>query len=136
MKRAEAEARADEFFDIFDLAGKAQSKPQRLSGGMRRRLLIAAALVHRPRLFVLDEPTAGVDFELRYELWRYLQRLQGEEGVTVLRTTHYIEEAEVLCEQVALIRGGPIIDEESPAELGARYGGETLKDAYQAAMRR
>jgi ABC-2 type transport system ATP-binding protein len=135
MRRAEAEARADELLDIFDLAGKAQSKPQRLSGGMRRRLLIARALVHRPRLLVLDEPTAGVDLELRYELWRYLQLLQGEEGVTVLLTTHYIDEAEALCEQVALIRGGRIIDEGTPVELVARYGGATLEDAYQAAMR-
>ncbi|MCP9486179.1 MAG: ABC transporter ATP-binding protein [Gaiellaceae bacterium MAG52_C11] len=135
MRRAEAEARADELLDIFDLGGKAQSKPQRLSGGMRRRLLIARALVHRPRLLVLDEPTAGVDLELRHELWRYLQRLQGEEGVTVLLTTHYIEEAEALCEVVALIRGGRIIDEGAPVELVSRYGGGTLEDAYQAAMR-
>lgn len=135
MRRAEAGARADELLDIFDLDRKARSKPQRLSGGMRRRLLIARALVHRPRLLVLDEPTAGVDLELRYELWRYLQRLQGEEGVTVLLTTHYIEEAEALCEQIALIRGGRIIDEGAPVELVSRYGGETLEDAYQAAMR-
>ena len=135
MRRAEAAARSDELLDIFDLSGKAQSKPHRLSGGMRRRLLIARALVHRPRLLVLDEPTAGVDLELRYELWRYLQRLQREEGVTVLLTTHYIEEAEALCEQVALIRGGRIIDEGTPAGLVTRYGGETLEDAYQAAMR-
>ncbi len=134
MRRHEAEARADELLEIFDLRGKAQSKPQRLSGGMRRRLLIARALVHRPRLLVLDEPTAGVDLELRYELWRYLQRLQGE-GMTMLLTTHYIEEAEALCEQIALIRGGRIIDEGAPAELVSRYGGETLEDAYQAAMR-
>jgi ABC-2 type transport system ATP-binding protein len=102
---------------------------------MRRRLLIARALVHRPRLAMLDEPTAGVDLELRHELWRYLRLLHGEEGLTVLLTTHYIEEAEALCEQVAFIRAGRVVDEGAPAELVERHGGERLEDAYLAAMR-
>jgi ABC-2 type transport system ATP-binding protein len=91
MARLEAGRRADELLDIFDLSGKARAKPNRLSGGMRRRLLIARALVHHPRLLILDEPTAGVDLELRHELWSYLRRLHGEEAVTVLLTTHYLE---------------------------------------------
>jgi ABC-2 type transport system ATP-binding protein len=102
---------------------------------MRRRLLIARALVHRPRLLILDEPTAGVDLELRYELWSYLRRLHGEEAVTVLLTTHYLEEAQELCERVAFIRAGRILAEGTAGELIARYGGGRLEDAYIEAMR-
>jgi ABC-2 type transport system ATP-binding protein len=121
--------------EVFDLAAKASTKPNRLSGGMRRRLLIARALVHRPRLLVLDEPTTGVDLELRHELWRYLRRLHGEEGLTVLLTTHYLEEAEALCERIAFIRAGRIAAEGTPADLIRRFGGERLEDAYVEAMR-
>ncbi|HZC30219.1 MAG TPA: ABC transporter ATP-binding protein, partial [Gaiellaceae bacterium] len=135
VPKLEATQRADELLEVFDLTSKAQTKPHRLSGGMRRRLLIARALVHRPRLVILDEPTAGVDLELRHELWRYLRRLHAEEGLTVLLTTHYIEEAEALCERVAFIRGGRIIDEGTPAELVDRYRGGRLEDAYVEAMR-
>jgi ABC-2 type transport system ATP-binding protein len=135
MRKHDAEQRADELLEVFDLTAKAKTKPHRLSGGMRRRLLIARALVHRPRLAMLDEPTAGVDLELRHELWRYLRKLHSEEGLTVLLTTHYIEEAETLCEQVALIRAGRIVAQGAPAELVERYGGERLEDAYLEAMR-
>src|ERR687888_1981139 len=124
MRKREAAARADELLDVFDLTAKARTKPNRLSGGMRRRLLIARALVHRPRLLVLDEPTAGVDLELRHELWRYLRRLHGEQGLTVLLTTHYLEEADALCERIAFIRAGAVVDEGTPRDLVARYGGE------------
>lgn len=134
MPKLEAKERADELLDVFDLTAKARTKPNRLSGGMRRRLLIARALVHRPRLVILDEPTAGVDLELRHELWRYLRRLHVEQGATVLLTTHYIEEAEALCERVAFIRAGRIVDEGTPAELVDRYGGGRLEDAYVEAM--
>jgi ABC-2 type transport system ATP-binding protein len=101
----------------------------------RLRLLIARALVHRPRLAMLDEPTAGVDLELRHELWRYLRKLHGEEGLTVLLTTHYIEDAEALCERVALMRAGRIVAEGTPGELIERYSGERLEDAYLETMR-
>src|SRR5712691_8198476 len=117
MPKLEARQRADELLDVFDLVAKGRTKPNRLSGGMRRRLLIARALVHRPRLLILDEPTAGVDLELRYELWRYLRRLHGEQGLTVLLTSHYIDEAEALCERVAFIRAGRIAAEGTPDEL-------------------
>lgn len=136
MPKREAEHRADELLDVFDLTAKSRAKPHRLSGGMRRRLLIARALVHRPRLAILDEPTAGVDLELRHELWRYLRRLHGEEGLTVLLTTHYIDEAEALCEQVAFIRAGRVVAEGAPAELVEQLGGDRLEDAYVEAMRR
>jgi ABC-2 type transport system ATP-binding protein len=135
MTREDAEQRADELLEVFDLSGRASTKPNRLSGGMRRRLLIARALVHRPRLAMLDEPTAGVDLELRHELWRYLRLLQSEQALTVLLTTRYIEEAEALCERVAFIRAGRIVDEGAPSELVERHGGERLEDAYLAAMR-
>jgi len=134
QRRSEAGRRADELLAAFDLGSKAATRPHRLSGGMRRRLLIARALVHRPRLLVLDEPTAGVDLELRYELWRYLRQLHGED-TTVLLTTHYIEEAEALCERVAFIRDGRILADGSPTELSERFAAERLEGAYVAAMR-
>jgi ABC-2 type transport system ATP-binding protein len=134
MGKLEAGRRADELLDIFDLTTKLNAKSNRLSGGMRRRLLIARSLVHEPRLVILDEPTAGVDLEQRHELWSYLRRLHTE-GLTVLLTTHYIEEAEALCERVAFIRRGRIAVEGVPAELVSRFGGERLQDAYLEAMR-
>ena len=98
--------------DVFDLRAKRDTRAPQLSGGMQRRLLLARALLHEPRLVILDEPTAGVDFELRLELWRYIRRLH-ERGTTILLTTHYLEEAETLCEEIALIgRAGS-----SPATL-------------------
>ena len=106
MNRAEARRRAGEMMDVFDLRAKAGVRAPKLSGGMRRRLLLARALMHEPRLVILDEPTAGVDFELRLELWRYIRRLH-DQGTTILLTTHYLEEADELCEEIALIRGGP-----------------------------
>jgi ABC-2 type transport system ATP-binding protein len=135
LPKLEATQRANELLEVFDLTAKAGVKPNRLSGGMRRRLLIARALVHRPRLLILDEPTAGVDLELRYELWSYLRRLHGDEGLTILLTTHYIEEAEALCERVAFIKQGRIIDEGTPEELAARRGAQRLEQAYVEVMR-
>jgi ABC-2 type transport system ATP-binding protein len=136
LPKLEAEQRADELLEVFDLTAKAKTKPQRLSGGMRRRLLIARALVHRPRLLILDEPTAGVDLELRHELWQYLLRLHRQQSLSLLLTTHYIEEAEALCERVAFIRAGRIAAEGTPAELSERFSANRLEDAYIEAMRR
>ena len=93
MQRDEAEERAEEMIEAFGLEAKRDVRAPKLSGGQRRRLLLARALMHRPRLVILDEPTAGVDFELRTELWRYIDRLHAE-GTTILLTTHYLEEAE------------------------------------------
>lgn len=136
MGTLEARRRADLLLDVFDLTARRDTKPNRLSGGMRRRLLLARALVHQPRLVILDEPTAGVDLEQRHELWRYLRRLHQEQDTTVLFSTHYLEEAEQLCERIAFIRQGAIAAEGTTDELVARYHGDDLEDAYLRAMRR
>ncbi len=133
MSRADARRRAIEMMDVFDLRAKAGVRAPKLSGGMRRRLLLARALMHEPRLVILDEPTAGVDFELRLELWRYIRRLHGE-GTTILLTTHYLEEAEELCEEIALIRGGRLLARDSAEGLRAAYAADTLADVYVKAM--
>jgi ABC-2 type transport system ATP-binding protein len=133
MSRAHARARAEEMMDVFDLFSKATVRAPKLSGGMRRRLLLARALMHEPRLVILDEPTAGVDFELRMELWRYIRRLHGE-GTTILLTTHYLEEAEELCEDIALIRDGRLVARDTPAGLLASHEAASLADVYVKAM--
>jgi ABC-2 type transport system ATP-binding protein len=129
MSRADARARADEMLFAFDLSAKADSYAHLLSGGMRRRLLLARALLHRPRLVILDEPTAGVDLELRHDLWDYIRALHAG-GTTILLTTHYIEEAEALCERVAFIRAGRIVAEGPPDELRGRYDAGRLEEVY------
>jgi ABC-2 type transport system ATP-binding protein len=135
MNRAHARRRAGEMMDVFDLRAKASTRAPKLSGGMRRRLLLARALMHEPRLVILDEPTAGVDFELRLELWRYIRRLhQG--GTTILLTTHYLEEAEELCEEIALIRGGHLLARDSADGLRETFEADTLADVYVKAMGR
>ena len=133
MDKDDAERRAAEMIDVFDLASKADVRTPKLSGGMKRRLLLARALMHRPRLVILDEPTAGVDFELRTELWRYIRRLH-QTGTTILLTTHYLEEAEALCEEIALIRGGRLIARDSAPGLLERYDADSLADVYIKAM--
>jgi ABC-2 type transport system ATP-binding protein len=133
MSRADARRRAAEMMDVFDLRAKAGVRAPMLSGGMRRRLLLARALMHEPRLVILDEPTAGVDFELRLELWAYIRRLH-ETGTTILLTTHYLEEAEELCEEIALIRGGRLLARDSAANLRATWDAGSLADVYVKAM--
>jgi ABC-2 type transport system ATP-binding protein len=96
---------------------------------MRRRLLLARALLHRPRLVILDEPTAGVDIELRLDLWEYIRALHAD-GTTILLTTHYLEEAEALCERVSFIRAGAIVASGTPGELRERFGAPRLEDVY------
>src|SRR3954447_25251790 len=108
LSRARARERAREMMDVFDLRSRASTRAPKLSGGMRRRLLLARALMHEPRMVILDEPTAGVDFELRMELWSYIRRLHSA-GTTIVLTTHYLEEAEELCEEIALIRDGHLL---------------------------
>src|SRR5256714_2087290 len=133
MSKEDACARAAEMIDVFDLRAKADVRTPKLSGGMRRRLLLARALMHRPRLVILDEPTAGVDFELRQELWRYIRRLH-ERGTTILLTTHYLEEAEALCEEIALIRMSELIARDTAEGLRETYDATNLTDVYVKAM--
>ncbi|MEA2613746.1 MAG: type transport system ATP-binding protein [Chloroflexota bacterium] len=133
MSRADARRRAGEMMDVFDLRAKADVRAPKLSGGMRRRLLLARALMHEPPLVILDEPTAGVDFELRIELWAYIRRLH-DAGTTVLLTTHYLEEADELCDDIALIRGGRLLARDSADGLRETYDASSLADAYVKAM--
>jgi len=129
LSRRDAAERSDEMLDVFDLADRADSYANELSGGMRRRLHLARALVHRPRLVIFDEPTAGVDIELRQDLWQYIRRLHAD-GTTILLTTHYLEEAEALCERVAFIRGGVIAAEGTPPGLREQFGAGRLEEVY------
>lgn len=103
-----SERRTDEIIEALGLKDKALATPRSLSGGMRRRLLVAKALVHNPEILVLDEPTAGVDVELRNQLWNYVKKL-NRSGTTILLTTHYLEEAEELCDEIAIINHGQVI---------------------------
>jgi ABC-2 type transport system ATP-binding protein len=135
LGRRRAIERAEEMIDVFDLREKAEVRAPKLSGGQRRRLLLARALLHEPRLVILDEPTAGVDIELRRELWRYIRRLH-EEGTTILLTTHYLEEAEALCEDIALISRGEIAARSTPEELMRRFGVDSLEDVYMETVAR
>jgi ABC-2 type transport system ATP-binding protein len=129
MPRRERKERARELLDAFSLTPKRDERTRTLSGGMKRRLILARALMHRPRLLILDEPTAGVDVELRLELWHYVQRINAE-GTTILLTTHYLEEADQLCDKIAFIGDGRIVAQGSSSELAAQYGVSSLEDAY------
>ncbi len=129
MPKRDRKARATELLEIFSLTDKRHERTRFLSGGMKRRITLARALMHRPRLLILDEPTAGVDIELRLELWQYIERV-NREGTTILLTTHYLEEAERLCDRIAFINHGQIMATGTSEELAARYGVEGLEDAY------
>ena len=129
MPKKERRERTTELLDIFSLTDKRDDRTRTLSGGMKRRLVLARALMHRPELLILDEPTAGVDVELRLELWRYVQRI-NEEGTTILLTTHYLEEAERLCDRIAFIHDGQIVAQGSSDELAGEFGVASLEDAY------
>lgn len=120
-----AERRTMEILDIMGLADKRDAYVRQLSGGMKRRLLVAKALVHNPPLLVLDEPTAGVDIELRRQLWDYVVRL-NEAGVTIVLTTHYLEEAQELCDQIAIVNHGQVVACESKDSLLKRLNHKTL----------
>ncbi len=131
LPRALAEERAEKYLKILGLWDKRNETARSLSGGMKRRLMIARALVHEPELLILDEPTAGVDIEMRRAMWDFLREL-NESGTTIILTTHYLEEAETLCRNIAIIDAGQIIHDGSMRDLLRELHTETfVLDAAQ-----
>ncbi len=129
VPRGDRAAAVDRALGVAQLTARADTRVDDLSGGMRRRLLIARALVHRPRLVLLDEPTVGLDPQVRQELWALVAALRSE-GVTVLMSTHYIEEAERLADDVAVMHGGRVIARGTPASLVAEHVGREVLEVY------
>lgn len=122
----ENDAWVDEVIENLGLTDKAHTNMRKLSGGMKRRALIAQALVHKPPVIVLDEPTAGVDVELRQMLWAFIKKLNND-GHTIILTTHYLEEAETLCERVAMMKQGEIVALDTTANLLSKLPGKNLR---------
>jgi ABC-2 type transport system ATP-binding protein len=133
VEKEKARERADELLERFGLARKRKDRVNTLSGGMKRRVMFARALMHDPKVLFLDEPTAGVDVELRYSLWEYIREL-NHAGLTILLTTHYLEEAEELCEEIALINDGRIAAQDTSTGLKARYGARNIEEVYLKVM--
>jgi ABC-2 type transport system ATP-binding protein len=121
--------------DLVGLGDKADAYARTLSGGMRRRLLLAKALVHHPQILVLDEPTAGVDIELRQMLWRNVRRLNEERGMTIILTTHYLEEAQEMCDEIAIVNHGELVIRDRTANLLKRLDGKTMVIVPEAEAR-
>ncbi|KUF10643.1 ABC transporter ATP-binding protein [Pseudoponticoccus marisrubri] len=121
-----AQRRSDEILEMVGLADKAEAYARTLSGGMRRRLLLAKALVHHPQVLVLDEPTAGVDIELRRMLWDNVRMLNRERGMTIILTTHYLEEAEEMCDEIAIINHGTLVAQDSTTNLLGQLDAKTM----------
>lgn len=125
LPRKLALERAEKYLKILDLWDKRHSRAGMLSGGMKRRLMIARALVHEPKLLILDEPTAGVDIELRRSMWDFLRKI-NQQGITIILTTHYLEEAEMLCRHIGIIQHGELIANSSMRDLLANSQSETI----------
>ena len=120
------ERRSDDILEMVGLSEQAEAYARTLSGGMRRRLLLAKALVHTPPILVLDEPTAGVDIELRQMLWQNVRRLNRDHGMTIILTTHYLEEAEQMCDEIAILNKGQIVAQDSTKNLLGYLDAKTL----------
>jgi ABC-2 type transport system ATP-binding protein len=133
VEKKKAKERAEELLERFALVGKRKDRVNTLSGGMKRRVMFARALMHDPKLLFLDEPTAGVDIELRYKLWEYIREL-NHGGLTILLTTHYLEEAEELCEEIALINDGKIAAQDTSVGLKTMYGARNIEEVYLKVM--
>ena len=125
LSKKNAIERANIMLEQFGLTEKANNTARELSGGMKRRVQIAKALVHDPPILILDEPTAGVDIQLRHMLWDYLKQINND-GKTIILTTHYIEEAEALCDEVAIIHNGEIIEKDAPNNLISTLGNNNI----------
>lgn len=121
-----SERRSDEILEMVGLSEQAEAYARTLSGGMRRRLLLAKALVHTPPILVLDEPTAGVDIELRQMLWQNVRQLNRDHGMTIILTTHYLEEAEQMCDEIAILNKGQIVAQDSTKNLLGYLDTKTL----------
>ncbi|MCU8650251.1 ABC transporter ATP-binding protein, partial [Escherichia coli] len=117
--------RSEKYLKQLDLWGKRNERARMLSGGMKRRLMIARALMHEPKLLILDEPTAGVDIELRRSMWGFLKDL-NDKGTTIILTTHYLEEAEMLCRNIGIIQHGELVENTSMKALLAKLKSETF----------
>ena len=125
VERKEAIARSEKYLNQLDLWGKRNERARMLSGGMKRRLMIARALMHEPKLLILDEPTAGVDIELRRSMWTFLKDLNNR-GTTIILTTHYLEEAEMLCRNIGIIQHGALVENTSMKNLLSKLKSETF----------
>ncbi|SPW29727.1 Daunorubicin/doxorubicin resistance ATP-binding protein DrrA [Edwardsiella tarda] len=125
VTRHEAMQRAERYLSQLDLWQKRNERARMLSGGMKRRLMIARALMHQPKLLILDEPTAGVDIELRRAMWGFLKELNAQ-GTTIILTTHYLEEAEMLCRNIGIIQHGQLVENTSMKALLAKLESETF----------
>lgn len=125
VERSEAKRRAEKYLRQLDLWEKRHETARHLSGGMKRRLMIARALMHEPKLLILDEPTAGVDIELRRSMWTFLREI-NQQGITIILTTHYLEEAEMLCRNIGIIHQGELIEDTSMRDLLTKLDVETF----------
>ena len=130
IKRAECKEKAEELLRQFGLWEKRKRDVMKLSGGMKRRLMLARAMIHNPQMLVLDEPTAGVDVELRLELWDFLKK-ENRKGLTIFLTTHYLEEAEKLCKTVGIINNGKLIAMDDTHSLIKKMSGESVEITFK-----
>ncbi|WP_140157481.1 ABC transporter ATP-binding protein, partial [Vibrio parahaemolyticus] len=121
-----AKERAEKYLKKLDLWEKRRERARNLSGGMKRRLMIARALMHEPKLLILDEPTAGVDIELRRSMWDFLKEINQQQGITIILTTHYLEEAEMLCRNIGIINRGELIENTTMKALLSKLSVETF----------
>ncbi|MCG6298599.1 ABC transporter ATP-binding protein [Vibrio vulnificus] len=126
VPRELAKQRAEKYLTKRDLWEKRKERARNLSGGMKRRLMIARALMHEPKLLILDEPTAGVDIELRRSMWEFLKEINQKQGITIILTTHYLEEAEMLCRNIGIINRGELIENTTMKSLLAKLDVETF----------
>ena len=131
VTRKEAKKRADKYLELLQISDKANQISRNLSGGMKRRLMIARALMHEPRLLILDEPTAGVDIEIRRTMWAFLEEL-NQSGKTIILTTHYLEEAESLCRNIAIIDDGHIIENDSMKNVVKKLQREVFNLTFES----
>jgi ABC-2 type transport system ATP-binding protein len=127
MRSPELKERVDELLKLVELTNVADKRVKNYSGGMKKRLDLATALVHKPKLLFLDEPTTGLDPQSRAAIWAYLEKLNKEEGTTMFLTTQYMEEADKLCKQLAIVDSGKIVVSGSPAELKQKVGTDSIK---------